>query len=52
MPSDAVIEHLAMHGVDIVAGPIARFGARGTGVSVYCRDPSGNEIEIISYPTA
>lgn len=49
MTPDEVIEHLTRNGVAIVAGPIRRFGALGTGTSVYCRDPSGNEIEIISY---
>jgi catechol 2,3-dioxygenase-like lactoylglutathione lyase family enzyme len=35
--------------VPVEAGPIRRFGARGWGTSVYCRDPSGNGIELISY---
>ena len=49
---DAVIARLELHGVPVVAGPISRFGARGNGTSVYCHDPSGNEIEIISYTVA
>lgn len=36
-------------GVDVVEGPVARFGSQGWGVSLYCRDPSGNGIELISY---
>lgn len=42
-------ELLHAHGVAVVAGPIRRFGARGWGTSVYCNDPSGNGIELISY---
>lgn len=49
MTSDEVIERLLKHGVAIVAGPFQRFGARGLGTSVYCHDPSGNSIEVISY---
>jgi len=52
MPPDAVIELLAANGIAISAGPIARFGARGSGVSVYCNDPSRNGVEIISYGDA
>lgn len=46
---DEVIARFTLHGITLVAGPISRFGARGTGTSVYCHDPSGNSIEIISY---
>lgn len=47
---DDVIGHLAECGVDVVAGPGPRSGARGTIISVYCRDPDGSLIEIASYP--
>jgi catechol 2,3-dioxygenase-like lactoylglutathione lyase family enzyme len=30
-------------------GPVERFGARGTGTSVYFRDPDGSLLEFISY---
>jgi catechol 2,3-dioxygenase-like lactoylglutathione lyase family enzyme len=43
------MELLEEHGVELVAGPVRRFGAHGRGTSVYCRDPSGNGVELISY---
>lgn len=43
------LEHLLACGVEVVAGPMRRFGARGWGTSVYCYDPSGNGIELIAY---
>jgi catechol 2,3-dioxygenase-like lactoylglutathione lyase family enzyme len=43
--------HLARHGVIIEEGPVTRFGARGTGTSVYFRDPDGSLLEFISYVT-
>jgi len=41
--------HLARHGVAVEVGPVARFGARGHGMSVYFRDPDGSLLEFISY---
>jgi catechol 2,3-dioxygenase-like lactoylglutathione lyase family enzyme len=41
--------HLRAHGVDVELGPVARAGARGTGTSVYFRDPDGSLLEFISY---
>jgi catechol 2,3-dioxygenase-like lactoylglutathione lyase family enzyme len=46
---DEVVRHLQAQGVLIVAGPGPRRGARGTLMSVYCRDPDGSLIEIASY---
>lgn len=46
---DEIRDRLAQHDVTITAGPIRRFGSRGWGTSVYCYDPSGNGIEIITY---
>jgi catechol 2,3-dioxygenase-like lactoylglutathione lyase family enzyme len=43
--------HLAQHGVIVEEGPVTRFGARGTGTSVYFRDPDGSLLEFISYAT-
>jgi catechol 2,3-dioxygenase-like lactoylglutathione lyase family enzyme len=47
-PEEAV-DHLHACGVELEAGPVARFGARGRGVSVYFRDPDGSLLELISY---
>ena len=43
------VARLQAVGVDVIEGPIRRFGAGGWGRSIYCRDPSGNGIELISY---
>ncbi|MFG1718510.1 VOC family protein [Micromonospora chalcea] len=34
----------------VLTGPVPRFGARGTGTSIYVRDPDGNTIELRCYP--
>jgi catechol 2,3-dioxygenase-like lactoylglutathione lyase family enzyme len=44
-----VVARLGRHGITDLDGPIRRFGARGWGTSIYCRDPSGNGVEIICY---
>jgi catechol 2,3-dioxygenase-like lactoylglutathione lyase family enzyme len=49
---EAAVQHLAGHGVEVEAGPVERFGARGTGTRVYFRDPDGSLLELISYPEA
>jgi catechol 2,3-dioxygenase-like lactoylglutathione lyase family enzyme len=36
-------------GIEILGGPAERFGARGSGMSVYTRDPDGNTIELRHY---
>ena len=47
---EAVLDHA---GAEIVEGPITREGGRdggrGTGTSVYVRDPDGNLLEFINY---
>lgn len=48
-PSEDAAAHLRTHGVEIVAGPVARYGAQGRGVSHYFRDPDGSLLEFISY---
>jgi glyoxylase I family protein len=41
----ALRDYLAAHGVDIVeSGP--RYGAQGTGPSIYIKDPDGNTVEL------
>jgi catechol 2,3-dioxygenase-like lactoylglutathione lyase family enzyme len=49
VPPDEVIGHLHDNGVQILQGPVARTGALGEIMSVYCRDPDGNLVEISSY---
>ncbi len=48
-PPDEVVAHLHDCGVQIVQGPVEKAGALGIILSVYCRDPDGNLIEISSY---
>jgi catechol 2,3-dioxygenase-like lactoylglutathione lyase family enzyme len=49
VPPDEVIGHLHDNGVLILQGPVERAGALGAIMSVYCRDPDGNLVEISSY---
>jgi catechol 2,3-dioxygenase-like lactoylglutathione lyase family enzyme len=46
---EEAVEHLRQFGVEVELGPVERHGARGTGTSVYFRDPDGSLIEFISY---
>ena len=46
---EQAVSHLSGHGVEIEEGPVERQGARGTGTSVYFRDPDGSLLELISY---
>ena len=46
---EQVVAHLKANGVAIEEGPTKKQGARGTLLSVYCRDPDGSLIEISSY---
>ncbi|MCX7363299.1 MAG: VOC family protein [Alphaproteobacteria bacterium] len=48
-PPSAVADHFRACGVEIEEGPAEKGGAMGTIVSVYCRDPDGNLIEVSSY---
>ena len=47
-PEDAVAQ-LHACGVTVERGPVSRIGALGDIMSVYCRDPDGNLIELASY---
>jgi catechol 2,3-dioxygenase-like lactoylglutathione lyase family enzyme len=47
---EQAVEHLERHGVEPEEGPVPREGARGTGTSVYFRDPDGSLLEFIAYP--
>ena len=47
-----VVDHFKSCGVDVEEGPGEKSGALGTIVSVYCRDPDGNLIEVSSYKQA
>jgi catechol 2,3-dioxygenase-like lactoylglutathione lyase family enzyme len=49
MKSDQVAEYLHACGVAVEVGPVAKAGALGPIMSVYCRDPDGNLIEVASY---
>ena len=51
-PIDEAREHLQRNGVEVEMGPVERAGARGTGTSVYFRDPDGSLLEFISYYAA
>ena len=46
---EKAVGHLDAHGVEVELGPVLRPGARGTGTSVYFRDPDGSLLELISY---
>jgi catechol 2,3-dioxygenase-like lactoylglutathione lyase family enzyme len=41
--------HLEERGVAVETGPAPRLGARGSGTSVYFRDPDGSLLEFIEY---
>ena len=44
-----LLERLHANKVDIEEGPVPRWGAHGTGTSIYFRDPEGNLIEARYY---
>ena len=52
MPLTSIAAHLAVCGVAIVEGPVARTGATGPIRSLYFRDPDRNLIEVASYDEA
>ena len=48
-PIADAVAHLERCGVAVELGPVERFGAKGSGSSVYFRDPDGSLMEFISY---
>jgi len=46
----AVIIYLRGHGVAVAGDPAVRYGARGSGLSIYIHDPEGNVIELKQMP--
>jgi catechol 2,3-dioxygenase-like lactoylglutathione lyase family enzyme len=48
-PIAEAVAHLEAHQVQIELGPVERQGVRGSGSSVYFRDPDGSLLELISY---
>lgn len=45
----AARKRLEHEGVEIIEGPVTRTGAVGELLSVYCRDPDGNLLELSQY---
>ena len=45
-----LVAHLKAHGVE-VGETVERYGAEGSGPSVYIRDPDGNTVELKGPPT-
>ena len=46
---DALLARLKNSNVALEEGPVLRWGAHGTGISIYFRDPEGNLIEARYY---
>src|SRR5258706_2030905 len=49
VPLTDVITRLKSCGVELIAGPLERSGARGLMMSVYFRDPDLNLVEVCNY---
>ena len=48
---EATAIYLKQYGVEVLGEPAMRYGARGTGLSIYIRDPEGNVVELKQMPT-
>lgn len=48
----AVAAYLESQQIEVIGEPMERYGARGTGLSIYCRDPEGNVVELKCMPEA
>lgn len=46
---EALLERIKANHVEIEEGPVPRWGAHGSGTSIYFRDPEGNRIEARHY---
>ena len=42
--------YLRENGVEVMGDPVDRYGARGTGKSIYVKDPEGNVLELKQMP--
>jgi glyoxylase I family protein len=49
--ADAV-DYLRANRVEVIGEPAMRYGARGSGLSIYVRDPEGNVVELKQMPSA
>jgi glyoxylase I family protein len=49
---EAMVGYLRTEGVEVLGEPAERYGARGTGLSVYVLDPDGNIVELKQLPRA
>jgi glyoxylase I family protein len=47
---DAIRRHLSKHGIEVLEAGM-RYGAEGTGPSIYIGDPDGNTVELKGPPT-
>ncbi len=45
----ALADWLRQQGVEVLQGPVQRYGAHGEGTSVYVRDPDGHHLELKQY---
>lgn len=48
-PIEQAIEQIQQRGIDLIAGPVNRTGAKGEIISAYLRDPDGNLLEVSNY---
>ncbi|MGO9062220.1 MAG: VOC family protein [Candidatus Binataceae bacterium] len=49
---EGLVGYLRSRGVEVIGEPSTRYGAHGMGLSIYIRDPEGNEIELKQMPSA
>lgn len=48
-PIEQAIEQIQQRGIDLIAGPVNRTGAKGEIISAYLRDLDGNLLEVSNY---